>query len=313
MRSVKYIVVLLFVVLGVPKAVAQYDPSFSHYWVMETSFNPAAVGKSKFVNIVGAYNMTMVGFENAPKTMYASADMPFYALGAYHGVGAQFVNDEIGVFSHKRLALQYALKQSLFGGMLSVGVQLGALSENMDGSKLDLEVKDDPAFSTAAQTGTSVDIGAGLYYTHGPWYVGASILHVTAPLIELGEKNELQVDRTYYLTGGYNIKLRNPFFTIHPSVFARTDGSNWRVDAGARVQYTNDNKMLYVGAQYSPTNSATLLVGGLFHGVHIGYSYEAYTNGISLGNGSHELFVGYQTELNLTKKGRNKHQSVRIL
>ena len=313
MRNAKYIVVFLLVVLGVPKVAAQYDPSFSHYWVMETSYNPAAVGKSKFVNFVGAYNMTMVGFENAPKTMYASADMPFFALGAYHGVGAQFVNDQIGIFSHKRLALQYALKQSLLGGMLSVGVQVGALSENMDGSKLDIEDPSDPAFSTGEQTGTSVDLAAGLYYVHGPWYVGASIMHATAPLIELGEKNELQVDRTYYLTGGYNIKLRNPFFTIHPSVFARTDGSNWRVDAGARVQYTNDNKMLYVGAQYSPTNSATLLVGGLFHGVHIGYSYEAYTNGISLGNGSHELFVGYQTELNLTKKGRNKHQSVRIL
>ena len=313
MRSAKYIVVLVLVVLGVPKVAAQYDPSFSHYWAMETSYNPAAVGKSKFVNFVGAYNMTMVGFENAPKTMYASADMPFFALGTYHGVGAQFVNDQIGIFSHKRLALQYALKQSLLGGTLSVGVQVGALSENMDGSKLDIEDTSDPAFSTGEQTGTSVDLAAGLYYTHGPWYIGASIQHATAPLIELGEKNELQVDRTYYLTGGYNIKLRNPFFTIHPSVFARTDGSNWRVDAGARVQYTNDNKMLYVGAQYSPTNSVTLLVGGLFHGVHIGYSYEAYTNGISLGNGSHELFVGYQTELNLTKKGRNKHQSVRIL
>jgi hypothetical protein len=70
---------------------------------------------------------------------------------------------------------------------------------------------------------------------------------------------------------------------------------------------------MYAGVSYSPSNSVTLLLGGNFHGVTLGYSYEAYTTAINIGNGSHELFVGYQTELNLYKKGRNRHQSVRIL
>ncbi len=30
-------------------------------------------------------------------------------------------------------------------------------------------------------------------------------------------------------------------------------------------------------------------------------------------NGSHGLFVSYQTDINLQKKGRNKHKSVRFL
>ena len=47
--------------------------------------------------------------------------------------------------------------------------------------------------------------------------------------------------------------------------------------------------------------------------ITLGYSYEIFTNGVSIGNGSHELFVGYQTDVNLFKKGRNRHQSVRIL
>ena len=53
-----------------------------------------------------------------------------------------------------------------------------------------------------------LDLGVGVYYIHNNWYVGASVQHLNAPLVELGEKNELQIDRTYYLTGGYNIKLR---------------------------------------------------------------------------------------------------------
>jgi len=70
---------------------------------------------------------------------------------------------------------------------------------------------------------------------------------------------------------------------------------------------------MYIGAGYSPTNSVTLYIGGLFHGIRLGYSYEAYTNGLSLGNGSHELMASYQLDLNMFKKGRNRHQSVRIL
>ncbi len=293
---------------------AQYDPSFSHYWAMEPSFNPAAAGKESKLNVAAAYNMTMAGFKRNPRTMYISGDMPFYAFRSYHGVGLQIVNDEIGLFSHKKLSAQYAFKRRVLGGMLSLGVQAGLLTENMDGSDLDLDEAGDPAFSTSEVNGNGFDLGAGIYYNYrNIWYVGASAQHLTAPTIDLGETNELSISRSYYFTAGYNIRLRNPFFTIQTSLLGRSDGVAYRGDLTARVRYTHEEKMMYAGLSYSPTNSVTLLLGGHFHGVVVGYSYEAYTGAISLGNGSHELFVGYQTDINLYKKGRNKHQSVRIL
>ena len=301
---------LLFAVL---KAGAQYDVAFSHYWDVEPYYNPGSVGKQSKLNVTAAYAMSFAGFENNPKSMYVGADMPLYFLKNYHGVGVTLLNDQIGLFTHQRLALQYAYKHRLFGGMISAGVQLGFLSEGFDGSKLDVEDSGDPAMSTSDVNGSAFDVGFGLYYTRGPWYVGVSAQHITSPLIELGETNELQIDPTFYLTGGYNIKLRNPFLTIHPSVLVKTDGLAWRADVSGRLIYTNDKKMLYGGVSYSPTNSVTVLVGGMFHGIHIGYSYEVYTSAISIGNGSHELVIGYQTDINLFKKGRNKHKSVRIL
>lgn len=299
--------------LGVAAAMAQQEPSFSHYWAMEPSFNPAAVGKQQKVNVTGAYAMTMVGFENNPRTMNVAGDMPFYLLGAYHGVGVQLMSDDIGLFSHQRFAVQYAYKQRLLGGVLSVGVQVGLLSEKFKGSGLDLENASDPAFVTSDVNGTTTDLSAGLYYTHRNWYVGVSVLHATAPEVELGDRSILDVSQVYYLTGGYNIRLRNPFLTIHPTALVRYDGVAYRADVTARLKYTHDKRVLYAGVGYSPTNSVTALIGGNFHGVTLGYSYEVYTSAISFGNGSHELFVGYQTELDFYKKGRNKHQSVRIL
>lgn len=299
--------------MSVTKTSAQYDVSFSHFWDMEPYYNPAAAGKDNKLNIAAAYAMSFTGFENNPKSMYIGADMPIYFLKKYHGVGVSLLNDQIGLFTHQRLALQYAYKQKLFGGTLSIGLQLGFISEKFDGSKVDVEDSSDPALTKSDVNGSAMDLAAGIYYTHGSWYVGVSAQHINAPLVELGETNELQIDRTIYLTGGYNIKLRNPFLTIHPSALIRTDGSSYRADIAGLLVYTNDKKMLYGGVAYSPSNSVTAHIGGLFHGVKIGYSYEIYTSGISLANGSHELFIGYQTTLNLYKKGKNKHKSVRLL
>ena len=307
------ITIFVFLLLLTTSVQAQQEPSFAHYWAMEPSFNPAAVGKQSKLNVTGAYAMTMTGFENAPKTMHFGADMPFYFMNHYHGVGLQLVNDQIGLFSHQRLMAQYAYKQRLLGGVLSIGLQGGILSEKFRGSGLDLENDNDLAFSKSDANGVVVDLSAGLYYTHGPWYAGVSVLHATAPSVELGDRSILDIARVYYLTAGYNIQLHNPLLSIHPSVLAHTDGTSHRVNVTTRLKYTHEKKMMYAGVGYSPSNSVTALVGGFFHGIIIGYSYEVYTSVLKIGNGSHELFVGYQTDLNFQKKGRNRHQSVRIL
>lgn len=292
---------------------AQYDVSFSHYFDLEPSYNVAAVGKQSKLNVAAAYAMDLAGFKRNPQTMYVGADLPFYFLKSYHGAGIQLMNDKLGLFTHQRLALQYAFKVKLFGGTLSTGISAGLLSESFDGTKVDLEDSSDPAFSSSKLDGNSIDLGAGLYYTRGKLYVGLSAQHLNSPLIKLGETNELKVDATYYLTGGYDIRLRNPYLTIKPSFLVRTDGVAWRGDITGRLVYTNDKKMMYLGVGCSPTNSVTVLIGGNVHGVIMGYSYEMYTSAINPGNGSHELFIGYQMDLNLTKKGRNLHKSVRTL
>lgn len=300
---------LLMLAVG---ARAQQEPSLSHYWALEPLFNPAAAGKDLKLTVSGAYAMSLMGFENAPRTMYVGADMPIRLLNKFHGVGLQLMNDQLGLFSHQRLGVQYALKLNLFGGTLSVGAQLGILNEKFKGSGVDTEVEDD-VFSKTDASEIALDVGAGLYYTHRNWYAGVSVAHITAPKMDLGDRTIYDVSRAFYLTGGYNIKLRNPFFTIHPSVLVQTDAVAYRVNMTARVKYEHEKKMFYAGVACSPSNSVAVLIGGNFHGISLGYSYEFYTTALKIGNGSHELFVSYQTVINFQKKGRNRHQSVRIL
>lgn len=297
-----------------PNAVhAQYDPYFSHYFDMQTTFNPAAAGKQSKLNITGAYAMSLAGFENAPQTMLFSGDMPFVAMRNIHGVGLQLMNDKLGLFSHQRISLQYALHKRLGGGTLAIGLQPGVITEKFNGSGIELDDESDPAFPKSDVNGNTFDIAVGLHYSRANWYVGLSAQHLTGPTVELGETNELKIDPTFYINGGIDFQLRNPLMKVATSAIVRSDGVAYRSDITGRLVYNYQGRMFYAGATYSPTNSVTILAGGQFQGVMLGYSFEMYTNGISMRNGSHELFVGYQMDVNLSKKGKNRHQTTRTL
>ena len=41
------------------------------------------IDKEMKINVAAAYNNTLTGFENNPKTMYAGADIPFYFIKTY--------------------------------------------------------------------------------------------------------------------------------------------------------------------------------------------------------------------------------------
>lgn len=292
---------------------AQQEPGFAHYWQIMPQFNPATVGRSPQLAINAAFQTHASGYEDAGSTMYAGADMAFQIGRTRHGVGAVFQNDEFGFFSHKRFSLQYAYHFKLFGGQLSIGAEADMLAESFDGSKVDLGDANDPAIPSSEVTGSKFDASAGLFYAHGSWYAGVSMLHVTAPTVLLGETNEYSVKSLYTLTGGYNIRTRNPLFTIAPSALLRYDGSAFRADITARLDYAREKKRLYGGASYAPQHSVTLFVGGMFHGVDLSYSYEANTSGMSLSAGQHEVTLAYRLDLNLGKRGKNLHKSVRYL
>lgn len=264
--------------------------------------------------------MQMVGYENSPGTMLITADMPVFFIGPSHGVGVGFMNDKIGLWNNMKVHLQYAYHQKMGKkkkARLSIGVRGALLQETFDGSGLDMEDSSDPAFATSEVKGTGFDLDAGLRFTYGKrWYVGMSAMHLLGPTVKLGDdkNHQIEIDPSYYLTAGYNFAFRSaPHVQIMTDAIVRTDLQMWRYDISARLGYTNEKLNMYAGVNVSPTTSVAVLLGGVFHGIKIGYSYEIYTSGIGALNGTHELIIGYETDLNMFKKGKNLHKSVRYL
>lgn len=294
-------------------ALAQYDPAFVQYWDLAPEYNPASVGRSPQLTINAAYQAHATGFSDAGGTMYAGADIALQLGKTRHGVGAVFQNDQIGLFSHKRFSVQYAYHTRLFGGQLSLGVEADMLAESIDGSKADLGEGSDPAFPTSQVTGSKFDGSAGLWYTHGPWYAGLGMQHVTSPEVNMGDSWKMAVTPLYNFTAGYNIKTKSPFVKIAPSVMLRYQGTDFRADLTARIIYSHEKLQLFGGGTYTPNRSVTLCFGGTVHDVVLSYAYEANTSGMGISSGNHELCLGYRLPLNFGKKGKNKHQSVRFL
>ena len=83
----------------------------------------------------------------------------------------KLLNDEIGLFTHKRILVQYAYKFRMLGGTLSIGVQGGMLNEGFKGSEVVLpDEETDPAFVTTDVNGFAMDVSTGLYYQRKSWY-----------------------------------------------------------------------------------------------------------------------------------------------
>lgn len=313
LMRVAMVLLVLLAGMGANRVQAQQDVAFLHYWRMETQWNPAAVGQSPQLSVQGAVQTHAMGYEQAGSTMWAGADMAFALGRTNHGVGAMFLNDNIGLFSHKRFSLQYAYHQPWRGGTIALGLQADMLQEGIDGSKADLGDKNDPAFPTAQVKGSAFDLSVGSYYQRKGFRLSAAYHHLAAPTVRLGETHELPIRGVLNVGTQYNIRTSSPLFTITPSAMLRSDFTDYRVDLTLRGEYKFENRLIFAGINYAPQRSVGLFVGGTLQGIDISYGYEANTSGLGLGAGQHEIVIAYRLPIDLGKKQRNLHKSVRWL
>lgn len=292
---------------------AQQDALYQQYWKVEPQWCPAAVGRTPQLAINAALQTHAMGFEDAGMTMYAGADMAFQLGKTRHGVGVFFYNDQFGLFNQMSFSAQYAYHIKMGGGVFSIGAEADLLNDEIKGSKADLADGGDPAFPTTDLTGNGFDIAVGLYYQRKALSLGLSAKNVLAPTVTMGETNEFERKRLINFMGGYNIKLKSPLYSVMPSVMFRTDFAEYRADVTCRVQYEYEKRRMYGGVNYAPLHSVALFFGGTIQGIDVCYSYEANTEGVGMLAGQHEVTIAYRMDLDLGKKGRNLHKSVRWL
>ena len=312
-RVFLFIIALITCTVG---ARAQDDVQLSQYFLGMGYYNPAYAGTTGDLNMLGFFRQQWIGMPQAGTSFFVIADMPLTFGKTNHGVGLVVNTESIGLFQNTKVAVQYAYKQKLFGGTLSIGLQGGICNKGFDGTKVyipesDYHQMEDEAIPRTSVQAMALDVNAGVYYTHKHFYVGFGATHLTSPEMQFEENAYTYLSTGLNLTGGYNIQFNNPLYELQPSVFLKTDMQTFQADITARMVY---NKMFNGGLSWRVNESVVVLLGATFGRLQVGYAYDFPTTAIlKASTGSHEVVVRYQLKLKKTKTGKNRHKSVRIL
>ena len=314
----RYVVLLLAVMAGMT-ASAQFDPQMGQYMYMPTAFNPAAVGEGNLMKVAGVHRMQYVDIKNAPMSTWFTFCSPFVIGKTSHGAGVRFLNDRYGLFTTQSLYAQYAYRQKLGNGYLSVGIDLGFVNVGFKGDSVNLgnmgddyHDASDEAIPKGSKSGMKFDMGVGLYYSTPTWWVGASYSHLTQPKIEWDDYSEVKLTGTLYVTGGYHFRLKNyKEWVLTPSAMVMTDFTDWDVNLTLMCDYKDRYRW---GLGYRLLGSVNILLGiDIISGLQLGYSCELPTNKLLLESyGSHEIYLAYGFDI-LMPKRTNKYKSIRYL
>lgn len=312
-RVFLFIIALVTCTVGVR---AQDDVQLSQYFLGMGYYNPAYAGTTGDLNMLGFFRQQWIGMPQAGTSFFVIADMPLTFGKTNHGIGLVVNTESIGLYQNTKVAFQYAYKQKLFGGTLSVGLQGGIFNKTFDGTKVyipesDYHQLEDEAIPRTSVQAMALDVNAGVYYTRKHFYVGFGATHLTSPEMQFEENAYTYLSTGLNLTGGYNIQFNNPLYELQPSVFLKTDMQTFQADITARMVY---NKMFNGGLSWRVNESVVVLLGATFGRFQVGYAYDFPTTAIlKASTGSHEVVVRYQLKLKKTKTGKNRHKSVRIL
>ena len=314
----KVVFCFLMLLLNISSASSQFDAQLSQYMFHNSSFNPAAVGESDMIQIIGQHRIQWVGMPNGPQTTVFSINSPLKIGNTLQGIGIKFLNDKAGLFTDQSAHLQYAFKKKIGVGVLSIGADLGFVSLGFRGDSVrtsDISeyhnILGDNKIPTTSVAGMSFDMNLGVFYSTQKLYAGISYLHVNNPKVSWGNNIEFKQKGSLFFTGGYNLVIPETKFILKPSTLIKTDMSSVQCDLTGRLEY--DYKY-WGGLSYRIQDAVVFLAGiNISSGLSIGYSYDLPTSQIiTVSSGSHEILLMYSFEYIFGKKN-SKYKSIRLL
>lgn len=298
---------------------AQQDAQFTHNMFNGLIYNPAVAGSKEMASALLLSRNQWVGFEGAPVTQTASINAPFAQLRG--GVGLHIVNDKLGYESQLTATASYAYKLPMNNGAsLSLGLSLGFVQKTLDGTAFKPIVQGDQHIPTTKISDLVFpDLGFGLLYRSEKVYAAFSSTHLTQPEIKAqsgagSTETGLKLVRHYFFTTGYNYSLTS-VLDVRPSMFLKLTGASISkpiYDLNALFFY---KQKVWAGASYRSIDAVALLLGfNITEQLRVGYSYDINTSQLAnFNSGSHEFIVGYEWQLQKSKRSGIIIKSPRFL
>lgn len=289
---------------------SQQDPQFSQYILNQFVYNPAYAGMDNALSATAHLRTQWVGIDGHPLIQNISVHSPVSLL--HGGAGLQVLNEQEGAMRVTSVSLAYSYIHKSRIGKFSAGVSGGIVQMNLDGSKLRapdgnyenfLIEHNDPLLPVVSTNGLAPDFAAGFFFSSSKVNIGLSATHLIPVGIKLnggGGNLEMNSERQYYFQASYLAKLGRSF-SVRPSVYAKSNGSNLQGEVDAIFSFNN---FFWIGGGVRGYNDITqdgiIGMAGINIGdnLRVGYSYDYTISPLkAVSDGTHELVLNYRVTL----------------
>lgn len=291
---------------------SQQEPQFSHNMFNHMKVNPGFAGMNDAISATGIVRQQWVGLRDAednnlsPQTFLLSVDATVPLLRG--GIGGTILQDQIGFFTINGVKLGYSYHRNMRQGRLGIGLQIGLLNHQLDGTRFNPVSGADPLLNQlqgADLSNMMADISAGIFYNvPGQFHVGLSSSRIMQTSSQIGDSEQARINfrRHFYLSGGYQFPFPgNNDYQVLPSLFIKSDGSSLQFDLNTTVIY---RERFWGGMSYRHQDAIVMLVGLSLNELRVGYSYDIPLSAIG-GMGSHEIMVNYSFKLELEREQKS--------
>lgn len=278
---------------------AQQDAQFTQYMYNSMFYNPAFAGKESGYRFSALHRSqwmnytTSSGQGGAPVTQLITAEGRLDAKNI--GYGLSIVNDQIGATGNLELNLKGSYHKKINRATLSFGAYFGMFSSSLDYGEIVVVNPENNLPQSGKEGQMALDIGAGILYDKGNYYLGLSSKHLNQPSFDFGDGSyENQLKNHSYFLFGYRIRPIGQL-RIEPSLLIKTVSfNNFSYDVS--VMATHQNK-INGGIAYRGEESVSLILGYSLlrdNSLKLGYAFDLVTGGLEAKSPtSHELMLRY--------------------
>lgn len=275
--------------------IAQQLAQYSQFMLNDYVINPAVAGSRPQFEARALNRSQWTGITDAPRTFTLSVQGPL--KNPHIGLGGYLYTDNVG--PTRRTGAQVSYTYHLFLNetlKLGLSASMGAQQFAIDGSKIELSEKNDPALYSQLNSQTVFDAKFGAMLYADNFYVGLTFPQLLQNEIKLYDSVEQEFNKLedhYYLMAGYTYTI-NERFAIEPHALVKyVAPTPVKWEAGARLHYDN---MIWLGGSFRSNDAAILMAGFEYReAVTIGYSYDFTTSDLrNYADATHEIVLGFR-------------------
>ncbi|MBT8306487.1 MAG: type IX secretion system membrane protein PorP/SprF [Maribacter sp.] len=303
-RKILFVSLMVFLISFT--MLGQKEPQYTQYMYNIGSFNPAYVGTVETPEIVGLYRAQWIDVPGAPRTFRFGVNIPL--ANEKTGLGFNVVSDQLGPWTQTYVDVAYSYQVNVADDIkLSFGLDAGGSFLDVDFTKGDFEIENEPLLNEQTINKFYPTIGAGTFLYSDDWYVGLSIPNFLTNGIYNDEVAVLVEDKVQFnFIGGYVFDLSETLKFKPAFMLNYLQGSPVNMNLSANFLI---NDVFTAGASYRLDNAISGLAGfQVSSGMFVGYSYDYNTNRFGeFNNGSHEIILKFYLGKGSSRQPKTKN------